>query len=170
MPLQAQRLREQAEALFQKHRERGGHAAQRDQRLPREERDALFELKKEGSRLWDTANDLVKLASEQVLLQSQVRDTDCDARSCVLVPPLEAMKSLACPSLLASKRYCAARCIVIQRLYCGTARAWASCWSANGFMRVLIIQATQRSPSTVTLHIVPQPDTTPEPAVVLPLE
>ncbi len=79
---QAQRLREQAEALFQKHRERGGHAAQRDQRLPREERDALFELKKEGSRLWDTANDLVKLASEQVLLQSQVRVVAALAYAC----------------------------------------------------------------------------------------
>ena len=70
--MQAQRLREQAEALFQKHRARGGHAAQRDQRLPREERDALFELKREGSRLWEAANDLVKVASEQVLLHSQV--------------------------------------------------------------------------------------------------
>lgn len=70
--IQAQRLREQAEVLFQKHRARGGHAAQRDQRLPREERDVLFELKREGGCLWETANDLVKLASEQVLLQSQV--------------------------------------------------------------------------------------------------
>ena len=68
---QAQRLREQAEELFQKHRERGGHAAQHDQRLPREERSALFELKKEGGRLWEAANDLVQLASEQVLLRSQ---------------------------------------------------------------------------------------------------
>ncbi len=86
VPAQAQRLREQAEALFQKHRARGGHAAQRDQRLPQEERDALFELKKEGSRLWETANDLVQLASEQVLLRSQVRmDTEL-CRACDFTP------------------------------------------------------------------------------------
>ena len=76
--------------LFQKHRKRGGHAAQRNQRLPREERDALFELKKEGSRLWDTAKDLVKLASEQVLLQSQVSAFAAFACACAITKHAEA--------------------------------------------------------------------------------
>lgn len=69
---EAQRLREQAEKLFQQHRKAGGFAAQRDQRLPREERAALKGLKSEGDRLWETANKLVVAASEQVLAQSQV--------------------------------------------------------------------------------------------------
>ena len=70
--LQAQTLREQAEKLFQKHRDRGGYAAQRDRSLPKEQRDALYELKNEGQKLWDKANELVTVASEQVLSRSQV--------------------------------------------------------------------------------------------------
>jgi len=70
--LQAQRLREQAEKLFQKHRDRGGYPVQQDQSLPKEQRDALWELKSNGQKLWKQANTLVKVASKQVLARSQV--------------------------------------------------------------------------------------------------
>jgi len=58
--------------MFQKHRDRGGYAAQRDRSLPKEQRDALWELKSEGQRLWDQANALIKVASEHLLARSQV--------------------------------------------------------------------------------------------------
>lgn len=72
MPVQAQRLRQRAEEMYQAHRERGGYAAQRDPATPRETRDALFELKKQAGLLWQQANDLVKAAGDYVLQDSQV--------------------------------------------------------------------------------------------------
>ena len=73
--LQAQALREQSEQLFKRFREAGGHQAQRDRERPREDRNLLFQMKRDATELWTKADELVQAASEQVLRSTQVRQT-----------------------------------------------------------------------------------------------
>lgn len=73
--LQAQALRELSEKLFKKFREAGGHEAQRYRELSREDRDSLAQTKREATRLWSEADELVQAACERVLRSCQVRQT-----------------------------------------------------------------------------------------------